>query len=47
MTRVMLDAAYNNTLAVSDSGAWLIRWLARGEEIRAVTGARLDFPYGA
>ena len=47
MTRVMLDAAYNNTLAVSDSGTWLIRWQARGEEIRAGTGARLDIPYGA
>lgn len=46
MTRVMLDAAYNNTLAVSDSENWLSLWQKRGEEIRAASGVMLNISYG-
>lgn len=46
MTRAMLDAAYNNTQAVSDSGNWLSRWQKRGEDIRSGGGATLNVPYG-
>ena len=46
MTRIMLDAAYNNSLAVSDSGNWLSLWKKRGEVVRAASGVMLDISYG-
>lgn len=46
MNRAALDAAYNNSLAVSDSADWIDRWRKRSDEVRARAGARLDIPYG-
>lgn len=46
MDRATLDAAYNNSAAVTDSAERLADWHRRSVEIRAMPGARLDVPYG-
>lgn len=45
-SRAALDAAYNNTAAVSHSAETLARLTARSVETRAAHGAGLDIPYG-
>lgn len=47
MNRVALDAAYNNSLAVADSPAWLAKWRARSDAIRRQPSAKLDIVYGS
>lgn len=47
MDRAALDAAYNNSAAVTDSQEWVARWRARSAAIRAEPNARLDIAYGA
>ncbi|MBX9710590.1 MAG: alpha/beta hydrolase [Xanthobacteraceae bacterium] len=51
MDRATLDAAYNNSAAVTDSPEWVDRWRTRSVSARASQGAksgiRLDIPYGA
>lgn len=46
MDRAALDAAYNNSAAVADSGEWLADWRLRSGPSRMLPGARLDVPYG-
>lgn len=46
MDRAALDAAYNNSAAVTDSPAWLDSWRARSAVARAAQGVKLDIPYG-
>ncbi|MCK1654747.1 alpha/beta hydrolase [Bradyrhizobium sp. 149] len=46
MDRAALDAAYNNSAAVTDSSEWLAEWRARSATSRAIRGAQLDVPYG-
>ncbi len=46
MDRAALDAAYNNSAAVADSGGWLEQWRRRSDAVRATPGARLDVAYG-
>lgn len=47
MDRAALDAAYNNSAAVTDSPAWLETWRARSAATRAAQGVKLDIPYGS
>jgi arylformamidase len=46
MDRATLDAAYNNSAAVSDSAQWISRWRDQSAVVRAMPQARLDVPYG-
>ena len=46
MDRATLDAAYNNSAAVTDSSEWLADWRVRSGASRALAGAQLDVPYG-
>lgn len=46
MDQATLDAAYNNTEAVSDSAAWRETWGKRSAPIREAAGVQLDIPYG-
>ena len=46
MDRAALDAAYNNSAAVADSGRWLEQWRGRSDAVRAMPGVRLDVAYG-
>jgi arylformamidase len=46
MDRATLDAAYNNSAAVTDSAEWLAAWRRRSVVIRARHGVQLDIPYG-
>jgi arylformamidase len=46
MDRAALDAAYNNSAAVADSGQWLEQWRRRSDAVRGAPGARLDIAYG-
>ena len=46
MDRAALDAAYNNTDAVRDSGQIRDRWQQRSDAVRAGEEARLDLRYG-
>lgn len=45
--RAKLDAAYNNSVAVADSAAWLAQWTARSATLRARQPELLDLPYGS
>jgi arylformamidase len=46
MNRAALDAAYNNSAAVTDSAARLAQWTERSAAVRAAGDARLDLAYG-
>jgi arylformamidase len=46
MTRVELDAAYNNGAAVPHSTATRDRWAARSAKLRAADAGSLDLAYG-
>ena len=46
MDRATLDAAYNNSKAVPESGAMFKQWLARSQEFRAQHADHLDLAYG-
>ncbi len=46
MNQAALDAAYNNSAAVADSGEWLADWRVRSGASRALAEAQLDIPYG-
>lgn len=46
MDRAALDAAYNNTAAVADSGTIVAEWQARSERLRAARPEHLDLRYG-
>jgi len=46
MDQATLDAAYNNSAAVTDSAEWLAVWRRRSMVIRAMQGVQLDIPYG-
>lgn len=46
MDRPTLDAAYNNSAAVADSGERLAGWHMRSGASRSIRGAQLDVPYG-
>jgi arylformamidase len=46
MDRAALDAAYNNSAAVTDSAEWIANWRRRSMTIRVMPGAQLDIPYG-
>jgi acetyl esterase/lipase len=46
MDRAALDAAYDNTAAVADSGRLLAGFDARSERLRATRGRYLDLRYG-
>ena len=46
MDRQALDAAYNNSVAVTDSDRYLANWLRRSEALRARTPDHLDLVYG-
>lgn len=46
MSQATLDAAYNNSEAVSDSPAWREKWNERSSPIRAADGVQFDVPYG-
>ncbi|HEY0233869.1 MAG TPA: alpha/beta hydrolase [Afipia sp.] len=46
MDRAALDAAYNNSAAVSDNPAWLESWRTRSAVARTAQGVKLDIPYG-
>jgi arylformamidase len=46
MERAAIDAAYNNSAAVTDSADRVEKWRRRGEKTRARPGARLDLRYG-
>lgn len=45
MNRAMLDAAYNNSAAVTDSAKWLDRWRARSAITQAKLEVRIAIPY--
>jgi len=47
MDRAKLDAAYDNTGAVTDSQQYRARWWDESAAIRAAPSARLDLRYGA
>jgi arylformamidase len=47
MDRAALDAAYNNSAAVTDSEDWLARWWELSAAVRSSQGARLDIRYGS
>lgn len=47
MDQATLDAAYNNSAAVSDSPRWLDDWRQRSALVRERANARLDVPYGS
>jgi acetyl esterase/lipase len=46
MNRAELDAAYNNSAAVTDSPALLADWQARSDRLRAANPVLLDLRYG-
>jgi acetyl esterase/lipase len=46
MDRATLDAAYNNTAAVPESGKILADWETRSERLRSARPERLDLRYG-
>jgi acetyl esterase/lipase len=46
MDKAALDAAYNNSLAVKDSAAWMADFDTRSESVRARPGAVLGLRYG-
>lgn len=46
MTRAQLDAAYNNSAAVSNSAGKLAEWTERSAIVRAARPELLDLPYG-
>jgi arylformamidase len=46
MQRAAIDAAYNNSAAVTDSADRLETWWRRSDATRAKGGARLDLRYG-
>jgi len=46
MDRQALDAAYNNSVAVTDSDRYLADWLRRSETVRACMPDHLDVVYG-
>lgn len=46
MERAAIDAAYNNSAAVTDSADRVEKWRRRSEKTRARPGARLDLRYG-
>jgi len=46
MDRQALDAAYNNSVAVTDSDRYLADWLCRSETVRACMPDHLDLIYG-
>ena len=46
MDRPTLDAAYNNSAAVADSGEWLAGWHMRSAASHSIRGAQFDVPYG-
>jgi arylformamidase len=46
MDRQALDAAYNNSVAVTDSDRYLADWLRRSETVRACMPDHLDLVYG-
>lgn len=46
MSKIDLDAAYNNMVAVSDSAARLADWCDRSARLRAQQPAELEIPYG-
>jgi arylformamidase len=46
MTRAQLDAAYNNSAAVKNSGEKLAEWTARSSRVRAQRNDLLDQVYG-
>ena len=46
MDRQALDAAYNNSVAVTDSDRYLADWLCRSETVRACMPDHLDVVYG-
>ena len=48
MDRAALDAAYNNSEAVTDSPQWLARWRERSAVVRGAASQEglLDLPYG-
>ena len=46
MTRVQLDAAYNNSAAVKNSGEKLADWQRRSDIVRARRNELLDLTYG-
>jgi len=46
MDRATLDAAYNNSKAVPESGAMFKEWLARSQDFRARHPEHLDLEYG-
>jgi arylformamidase len=46
MNRAELDAAYNNTEAVSDSPQYLKRWREASDRVRGRPDAHLDIAYG-
>lgn len=45
MDRAALDAAYNNSAAVTDSAKWLEGWRARSAAMRGKRGVRVGIPY--
>jgi len=46
MDRAALDAAYNNSAAVTDSAAMMADFQARSDRLRAAPGCQLDLRYG-
>jgi arylformamidase len=46
MDRQALNAAYNNSVAVTDSDRYLADWLRRSETVRACMPDHLDLVYG-
>jgi len=46
MDRATLDAAYNNSKAVPESGAMFKEWLARSQQVRSSHPEHLDLEYG-
>ena len=46
MDRQALDAAYNNSVAVTDSDRYLANWLRRSEALRARMPDHLNLVYG-
>jgi acetyl esterase/lipase len=47
MDQAALDAAYNNSLAVAESGQFLADWERRSAALRAAVPQHLDLRYGA
>jgi arylformamidase len=46
MDRATLDAAYNNSAAVTDSPQWIENWRIRSAAVREARGTQLDIAYG-